>query len=405
MNRKYEFPRLIGLAGTIVFAVLLFCPVKLSAQAPILLSYEANFIRARLADKAEVLQDAATDEQAKEFMGSLYEFVLQFALLYADILQEDPEMLVLVGLAVRGAGLTEHYDSVDTLWWVFQSYPNSLIQVDVLDALGRLARGNPQALEYIYQYLMDTHDQFLSGIAPDYPVLLAAASALGRGGNRTSFPMLFVLISAGYPEQVVREATQAMNAIPFRYTSFLVDVIRKNPPAGKLVAFNLGAYNERLPPAEQGEIAETALQMAYDVPVDTPEDDALLSSLAYASIPALTGLKWTRATSLVIKHFYQAQMEYAQGIVSKDRFLEAIRCLGAMRNSEATRVLVLQLSFLNSQTERTGEFDENLILALGNALGEIGDKIAFDHLYNIADLPYSESIKTAAREALARLRW
>jgi hypothetical protein len=388
-----------------VFAALLLCPVKLSAQAPVLLSYERNFIRASLADKAEVLQDAATDEQAEEFMGSLYEFALRFALLHGDILREDPEMLVLTGLAVRGIGLTEHHDSVDTLWRTFQSYPNSLIRADVLDALGRLARGNPQALVHINQYLSDTHNRFRSGTAPDYPVLSAAVNALGRGGDRTSFPILFTLMSAGYPEQIVREATQAMNGIPYNYASFLVDVIRRNPPAEKLVAFRFGAYNERLTLVEQGEIAEIALETAYDVPADTPENNALLSALAYASIPNLTRLKWTRATGLVIKHFYRVQTEYVRGTQSGDRFLEAIHCLGAMGNSEAAQVLALQLGFLNSQTERTGEFDENLILALVNALGGIGDKIAFDHFLYIGYLSYSEPIKNAAREALTRLRW
>jgi HEAT repeat protein len=405
MNRKCGFPRRTGFLGSIV-VVLLLSPVQLPAQeAFVLLSYERNFIRANLADKAGILQDAATDEQAGEFMGALYEFALDFALRHADILREDPEMLVLTGLAARGTGIAGHYSSVNTLWRTFQSYPNSLIRVDVLEALGYLSGGNPQALVYINQFLTETHNRFRSGIAPDYPVLLAAAGALGRGGDRTSFPVLFTLISAGYPDQVVQEASRAMNAIPYNYAPYLVEVIRKNPPAEKLAAFRFGAYNERLTLAEQGEIAEAALETAFDIRADTPENDAFLSSMRYASIPALARLKWTRSTGLVIKHFYQVQTGYLQGTVSRDRFLEAIRCLGAMGNSEAAQVLALQLGLLNSQTERTGEFDEAIILALVNALGEIGDKIAFDYFLYMGYLSYSESIKNAAREALTRLRW
>jgi hypothetical protein len=404
MNRKCGFPRRIGFPGGIVF-VLSILPVQLSAQAPVLLSYERNFIRSSLTDKAGILQDAATDEQAGEFIGALYEFALDFALRHAELLREDPEMLALTGLAVRGAGLAGHYPSVDTLWKIFQSYPNSLIRGDVLGALGNLGRGNSQALVYLNQFFTDTHSRFRSGIAPDYPVLRAAIGALARGGNRTSFPVLFTLVSAGYPSQIAQEAAQAMDAIPYNYAPFLMDIIRRNPPAEKLAAFRLGAYNEKFTLAEQGELAEAALETAFDIPADTPENDALLSSLRYASIPALTRLKWTRATGLAIKHFYQVQTGYVQGTVSRDRFLEAIRCLGAMGNSESAQVLSLQLGFLNSQTERTGEYDENLILTLVNALGEIGDKAAFDYCLYISYLPYSEPIKAAAREALTRLKW
>ncbi|MDR3166378.1 MAG: hypothetical protein LBT93_00410 [Treponema sp.] len=404
MNRKYGFPRHIGFPGSILI-VLSLLPVPLFAQAPILLSYERNFIRANLADKAAILRDAATDEQAGEFIGVLYEFALDFTLRHADLFREDSEMLTLTGLAVRGAGLAGHHASADTLWRIFQSYPNSLIRVDVLGALGNLGAGNPQAITYINQFLSDTNSRFHSGIAPDYPVLSAAINALARGGNRTSFPVLFAAINAGYPNQISREATLALNAIPYNYAPFLMEVIRKNPPAEKLAAFSLGAYNEKFTLTEQGELAEAALETGFNIPADTPENDALLSSLRYASIPVLARLKWTRATSLVIKHFYQIQTGYTQGRIPKDRFLEAIHCLGAMGNSEAAQVLTLQLGFLNSQTERTGEFDETLILALVNALREIGDKIAFDYLLYIGYLSYSEPIKAAAREALTRLKW
>ena len=85
--------------------------------------------------------------------------------------------------------------------------------------------------------------------------------------------------------------------------------------------------------------------------------------------------------------------------------MEAIVCLGVMSSSEAAHVLALQLGFFNSQTERTGEYDEAIVLALINALGELADKAAFDNLLYIGYLNYPDKIQSAAREALARLKW
>jgi hypothetical protein len=85
--------------------------------------------------------------------------------------------------------------------------------------------------------------------------------------------------------------------------------------------------------------------------------------------------------------------------------MEAINCLGAMGNSESAQVLALQMGFINSQVEGGAEFDEDLIVALVQALGEIGDKIAFDHLLYIGYLDYPERIHAAAKDSLNRLKW
>jgi hypothetical protein len=76
-----------------------------------------------------------------------------------------------------------------------------------------------------------------------------------------------------------------------------------------------------------------------------------------------------------------------------------------MGNSDAALALALQLGFFNSQTQRTGEFDEAIILAIINALGELGDKAAFDSLLYVSYLNYPDRIQASARDALNRLRW
>ena len=58
-----------------------------------------------------------------------------------------------------------------------------------------------------------------------------------------------------------------------------------------------------------------------------------------------------------------------------------------------------------SQTEKTGEYDEETVLALINSLGELADKAAFDNLLYIGFLNYPDKIQAAAREALNRLKW
>jgi HEAT repeat protein len=55
--------------------------------------------------------------------------------------------------------------------------------------------------------------------------------------------------------------------------------------------------------------------------------------------------------------------------------------------------------------EQDAEYDADIMLAIIRALGEIGDKTAFDNLLYISSLNYPEQIQSAAREALDRLDW
>ncbi|MDR1278659.1 MAG: hypothetical protein LBK02_07900 [Treponema sp.] len=390
--------------GGLVFMVCALAPF-LSAQETILDSYERNFIRASLSTKAGILRDAATDDRSPEFIGQLYEFALNFSLGNAEILRGDPDMISLTVLACRGAGTAGYTASVDSLWKVFMAYRDSLTRVEALGALAHLGKGNIQVVENLNQFLANQNNLYRSGMAPDYPTLSACISALASLGNSASFPVLFSAMIAGYPNTIGQEAAQALGLIQGDYKQYLSDVIRKNPPAEKMAAFRAGMGTDRFGSAEKGQLAETALEVGLALSPAGREEDSAVSSLRYSAVSALTGLQWTEASPLVIKHFYRVQADYQNGAVSRERLLEAISCLGAMGSSDAAQALALQLGFLNSQTERSGEFDDAITLAVVNALGAIGDKSAFDYLLYISYLSYPEHIQAAAREALTQLKW
>jgi HEAT repeat protein len=384
--------------------VFLGSPV-LSAQETILDSYQRNFIRASLSTKAGILRDAATDDRSREFIGQLYEFALNFSLLNADILRDDPDMIALTALACRGAGAAGYKASVDTLWKVFLAYRDSLTRAETLGALALLGKGNAQVVENLNQYLANQNNLYRSGMSPDYHTLSACIAALSALGDPSSFPVLFSAMTAGYPNSITQETARALGSIHGDYKQFLIDVIRKNPPAEKMAAFRAGINNESFGSAEKGQLAETALELGLSLSPVSGEGDPVIASLRYAAVSALDQLQWTNASPQVIKHFYRVQADYQNGLAPRERLLEAIHCLGAMGSSDAAQALALQLGFLNSQTERSGEFDDAITMAVVQALGAIGDKSAFDHLLYISYLSYPEHIQAAAREALTHLKW
>jgi hypothetical protein len=394
VNRLFIFVFLAALLGQ-----------GLSGQESILNSYQRNFMRASLSTKAGVLRDAATDDRAPEFIGQLYEYALAFALQNADLLREDPDLITITALAARGAGSSGYKTSIDTLWKVFSAFRDSQTRSSVLEALAVLGKGNSEVTENLNQYLANQNNLYRSGMHLDFATLSACIAALASLGNSTSFPVLFSALATGYPDNIGQEAANALDGIDGDYKQFLLDVIRKNPAREKFIALKAALASRRLNQDEKADLATAAIEATLGIPSGNSESEIAIDALKSMAIKAIIEFKWTRAGPIVVKYFYQVQDDYQNKTVPRERLIEAINCLGDIGSSEAAQALALQLGFFNSQTERTGEYDEEIVLALVTALGTVGDKIAFDYLLYVSYLTYPESIQSAARDSISRLKW
>ncbi|GAB1484478.1 hypothetical protein MASR2M78_32960 [Treponema sp.] len=370
----------------------------------LVLSYQRNFARASLSVKLDLLREAANDP-AVVAIGPLYEQALDFALQNADLLREDPLLFSLASRAAEGLGSISNTRSVQSLWRLFMAFRDPGLRVSVLGSLAKLGKGDGQVVENLNQFLTNQNNLFKAGLSPDLETLKACISALAVLGDGTSFPVLFSTMTADYPEAIQNQASRALQSIKGDYKKYLIDVIRKNNSAEKLIAFKAGVANTSFNAAERGELAEAALEISLGLYPSDEKDAERVQALRYSAVNELAQQHWTRATPLVIKHFYRTQTDYAKSLASKTRFLEAISCLGAMASSEAAQALSLQLGVINSEMERDRSFDSEILLAVIAALGEIGDKVAFDYLLYIGYLPYPDQIRSAAREALNRLKW
>ncbi len=288
-----------------------------------------------------------------------------------------------------------------SLWRLFLENPDSKTGTDILIKLGSVGKGNRMIIDNINNYLMGKNLLFRSGENVDYTIISVCISTLMELGDSSSYPALFSVLYAGYPEVITSEAQGALELIPGNLQQFLVNVITNNPPEEKFAAFVMGINSDRLNVSQRGQLAELALEQG----LASPDDNIDLTAMRYSSILLLTRLRWTRSNALAIRHYYRVQTDYLLNPAQKERFVEAIACLGAVGNSDAALVLCLQLGLINARTESTGAYDSEITLAIVQALGKIGYNAAFDHLLNVSNLSYPEEIQAAAREAVARLKW
>ncbi len=366
-------------------------------------TYKRNFVRSSLGTKLELLQDAAAYEGVD--MGPLYDTALQFILGNASLLTTDSLLRDMSILSVNMIRKYKYAPAAENLWNLFEVYKENLVRVPVLQTLAEVAVGNKTILTELNSFLDVQISLFKAGTRIDQSVLDASIYALGRLGDASSFPYLFAAYTASVSKTVTDRAGVAMSTLKGDYASLLADVIKSHPPAEKLAALEAGLRGEALVAEKRAALAEVALAVGVPYMSASPADQAFIIALRASAARELTTREWQKASPLAVKHFYDFQLQFNRGQVSKSNFLEAIALLGAMGTNEAAQALALYLQIINTETEQGKSFDEQISLAVVNNLGRLGDKAAFDYLLYMGYLQYPDSVKKAARDALQKLRW
>ncbi len=208
------------------------------------------------------------------------------------------------------------------------------------------------------------------------------------------------------PNPVIRsKAAQALAKLKGDYRAFLEDMLVRSSVLEKSAALELGLGGNTFGNDDQGRLAEIALGAALDWKGDSPVEQSVIRQLRGKAIRQVRDLRWQRAAPLAIRHFRLLLSDYNEGRAAESDLLDAVSCLGAMGSTEAAQSLALYLQLINAQTEQGKPYDEGLLLGVIGALGDLGDKTAFDYLLYIGYLQYPESVKAAAKSALQELKW
>lgn len=367
----------------------------------LLFAYQRNFARGSLSTKVQVLQDAA--ESGETGMGKLYLQALDFYLDNYNTLNRDATAIELVKLAARLTGREGYSPAIGSLWEIFKQEEDIGVRVAAMNSLGELLDAENPLIQQIYSYLKVQNEQYLLGKEVDIQVISETIMTLGKIGSAETFPALFAAIHLGYPEQVEEKARDAINNLEGDTVEMVVEVLETGFAREKRPVLEWAMQKESFTREQKGALALKALEVGLEL-TNNEEINALIRELRYAAVRYLTELEWSQATSLLIEHFDQTNVEVDRGITPQSVLLEAIAALGAMGTSEAAVRLSLYLEVLNTYMENGQRVDEQVVLAVIRNLGKLGSNVAFDHLLYTMYLDYPRSVKQAVREVLSDLQ-
>ncbi len=292
-----------------------------------------------------------------------------------------------------------------TVWKIFLTFRDSTLRVPILQSLAVIGKGNDEVIAGMNNFLSTQNTLFRSGENIDMQVLDTFIFALGKIGNKDSFSPLFTTYSLGYSDSITKRTQGAIDGLGIDVGSMLNEIINRNQPIEKLAALKVGLQLTTLSREKRGELAENALRIGTTSKSEIQLDQNALTELRLVSARELTSLKWQSASAVAVQHFQDFLGQYNRNRIPKSYFLEAIALLGAVSTTEAAQTLAMYLQFINTQMEQGKPSDEQIVLAVINNLGALGDKTAFDQLLYVSYLQYSDTIKKAAQDALQKLRW
>jgi len=364
-----------------------------------------KFIKGNIVDKTKVIKESTGEDSYW-----LAEKAIQFALDNKEILGNDRELDALVVSAILTI-TPEYVASADKLsqaeilfnftklFNIFSS--SNTVQIAVLSKI-LLLKDSIQTTEFteeLNNYLQS------DGIATaDKSVLKSVISTLESIGNNKSFNILFSLYINPDFKSVQNELESTLIKLAPNNIDEILYIINEKNIAKNKPLFEKIVKNSKISKNNLCEIAENLLNSSIlYVENSTEKDD--FSKLQIEVLQVLSSNNWTRASSSAISFFIFAKDKFTNGLISEEDMIKIVSSLINVAPIESISPLVSYLVELNSLTEMGKSVSIPVVEAVIKTLGAIGNKSSFDSLLGVTYLNYPESVLSAAREALAGLKW
>ena len=378
--------------------LILFIPMVIFAnsQDEQIMILKKTFYRGNLQDKIQVISDAAKMEENLEeiFLSSM-----DFVVAYGEILKNDESMIQLAKITVENLKKVDKNKVPSFLIDLFPLYNSEIIINSILNTIANLQINDSKINILLKDYGLSLLEN------PQEKAMGLLVSTMEQIDDSTFFPVLFkYAASSNIPESVRNQSESVISGFVERYKTDMVSIIENGSLSEKHLALKIVLNNEKNSDFLRAEIAEKALQVSIINIGDTNQKKELID-FQLSAIRELRRVGWTRSTDLVVSFFNFARSEYENESLTEDDYIEIISCVEELATSKASSILSDYLAYFNSQTEQGISCSESVVLAVINALGNLGNKTAFDNLLYVGYLSYSEEIIEASRVALAGLKF
>lgn len=361
-----------------------------------------KFIKGNIQDKIASVKEDAIDN-AYSIAQSAVDFVIE----NIELLKDDRDFAGLAVASVYAYPEKEFSENVDLVLGKFGSIfyliKDQNVRVSILDKLLSVssAISNDEIVAFINNYL--------AGASNDKVALTdvekKSIQVISKIGNDKSFELLYYIYNHDIWPEYRKETKKALISLADKSTGFLMNEIRKADFTEMKLIYSIFIENSELSSTIKSEIAENLLSNSMIIIRDSSKISKELSAFQFNNCSIICHNSWTRGYALVISYFDIAKTEFAAGFLTNEQFATIISYVEKTASKDSVKVLTAYLEELNKETEKGNLPASNIASAVIQALGNLGDKSAFDCLLFTTYLNYPEDIVAQARRALSSLKW
>ncbi|MBQ3837875.1 MAG: hypothetical protein IJS51_06220 [Treponema sp.] len=360
---------------------------------------QIKFVKGNVSDKIAAVKSSGEGALAKK--------AVDFVVENAPLLKDDRD---LAGLAVAGilSYPAEEYKKnpkqvLQDFSDVFYAFDDTNVRVSVLEKISAFyeQKAFSDWTAFVNGYLT----QKIAAASSSDDTVKKSVAALGVIGNGSSFGVLHSIIQQNIWTDLHPLVYEALTKIADKSLNEIFDVVDKAELVELKLLSKIFIKNDKISPALRSEIAEKALNRSM-ILSGTSSNSQDLAGFQLETVKVLADNKWTRASDLAKDYFNVAKIAYNGKFLTAEQWTSAISCVEVLASRAAVSPFTEYLDQMNKAQESGNAPDKAVVLAVINALANLGDKSSFDCLLYVTYVKdYPEEVAVAARNALTRLKW
>ena len=385
-----------------IFAATILMTISAALFAAPSVSPKVKFVKGNIQDKI-----ASVKEDAKDNTYGIAQAGIDFVIENIELLKDDRDFAGLAVASVYAYPENEFTENIvltmDKFGSIFYSIKDQNVRVSVLDKLLTISSKipNKESIDFVNNYIKSaSYDK-----VPLTDVEKKSIQVLSKIGNETSFETLYEIYIHNIWPAYKSEIKDSLVSLASKSTHLLINSVRNADFNEMKQIYSIFIDNSELSSTIKSEIAENLLSNSMIIIRDSSKISKELSAFQFDNCNIICNNNWTRGYALVISYFDVAKTEFKAGYLTKAEFAKVISCVEKTASKDSVKVLTAYLEELNKETEKGSLPAENIVSAVIQALGNLGDKSAFDCLLFTTYLNYPEDIIAQARRALSSLKW
>lgn len=378
---------------------------------------EKNFIKGSLSEKIKIIENL----QEKETV-LIPQKALLFAIEHSASLSNDEDLIKLVIAAVNALpGEPEKIKVItpatqksvsENLMTVFKLFKKNELRSAVMGKLELYSHDSiPLVVTFLNDYL---ETSFKTGAASE-DVLEGAIVTIGRIGNEASLTIMYNIWATKIWPEYQESSSVALVTLAEDSFSDVIKIFSLSGIADSAHFFSLLHKSQKISQNFLCEVAENAILIAINnaekLKAQNKDSPKIFAEFQLEAQEVLSEHKWSHSASIINSNVLLAKKAYDEGIMPESNFIKIIKTSVNIPSQALAQSLTDMLSECNGKVEQAGKSGtaempaKSVVLALISALGELGDKTAFDTLLFVTYLSYPLDVIDAAKASLAKLNW